>query len=714
MRRNISLRNKGYLVLDKKDLSFDILAEWFVCHLNDYVYVKEGTELIGVIKGKEFESRLRNNNTEILIETKFKYVDCNEENRFIIYDYFDNDLTLLRLPVIDNGVLLGEYYDTFMCKENAERYHVKNICPIVKCFYEEIGLFFLHHHISNLVVIIDKGDDYTKDIISKIPNIKVEFVNKYADILSEIPVVLDLKYPDEYRMFYNKGKNKVLLIFDIMSEVLLDAFIRYCNRYNVTLCATYAINRYDIKYLSNKDCNMMSQNKVLNDVLMDKNYLKKFYRSNPSFKYATDKEIGPLGNRIVRNNGIYNYIMDCESQYINVDKGVRKTIGIPASWEREIHIYGPCVAQGICVTDEYTVGSYLQKKLNRTHENIFKVFNHGATAHTPEGSFCNDILMAMDTIFHPGDVVIFLEALTDKTAHLLTSRKIPIFKDINMFNGTANYFLNNTYHCNHLANKKYAKLIFDNLNTGSLLYCSKTKKKIPTFFCVNQFDLSFKNDAILNNVELQDYINEVKEYRLPNAEKLKIGAICAHANPFTNGHYALTLEASQKMDHVYLFIVQDSLTALPYMDRMDIAKDAVKKLSNVTVLTTGTYMASYRTFPDYFTVAKTKNMFDEEKAMIDTYIFGKVISKILGIKYRFLGEEPLDAFTNCLNEHYLKVLPDYGITPVIIRRAKCENEYISASAVRKMVKNGNYKRASKYASEHAIQFLRRYYNHYDK
>lgn len=714
MAKNIAFRTDGFLVLKPHEVNFEVLVDWFISHQNDYVYVVDNGKILGIINGQNFEKTLSNKNPKLTIETEFASIE-NESNvnLFQIYDIFLKDLTLKHLPVINNGSLVGEYYDTIRCRENAERYQIKNIIPIIQAFYKEVSAFFIKRKIYSLTVIVDKKDKYTQKIISSIPNIEFFFIYSYSEIKDRDMIVLDLKYPEEYRKYYNGTKN-VYLIFDIMAEVLLDAFLSFCEKNRISILGLYAIGKEDISFLSDRDCNTIFQNKVIYDVLNDVNYLKKFYRTNLSYKYATSKTLGPLGSREVIHNGLYNHLVDCQTPYINVSCGIRHTTGNPSCWEKEIHIYGPCIAQGICVTDEYTVASYLQKKLNRLHNNKFKVLNHGAVTHTPYASFCNDILTAMDTVLHSGDIIIFFDAFTKEILDLLSSRGIEIIRDNKMFDGTANYFLNNTYHCNHLANQKYASLLFEYLKRKSLLIVDEESLLASTFFCDQKIDLGFKNDSFLNNLELLNYVDYIQRiYRLPNAGQLKIAAICTHANPFTKGHYELTIKAAKEMDHVYIFVVQESLSSIPFMIRMNIVKEATKNIKNVTVLSSGTYMASYKTFPDYFTIAKTKNEFNEKSMVMDTRIFSTLFCEALGINYRYLGEEPLDPYTNKMNQYYLDVLPTYGIKPVLVKRAKQGDKYISGSLVRELIKKGNYECAQKYATDYAVEQLRRYYEYYN-
>lgn len=708
MKKNILFRNTGYLVIDEKFIRYDLLSDWFIQHQNDYIYITDKCKIIGVISGKEFENNLRTSNATVHIQKEYPYITAKENEITKVYEMFTQNANLLKLPIINDGHLVGEYYDTRTGHENTESNEIRSIIPLVHNFYDEIGDFFDSKGIHSLVIIVNKCENYIRETVKKISKIKISFSENYNNIPYD-EYILDLKYPDEYRQYYAKFHSNVVLIFDVMSAILLKHFWEYCVSNNIRLIGLYAVGQKDISYLSYDDCHTISQNKTLNDILGDQNYLKVFYRFNKSYEYATDSKIGPLGNRVSVFNGIYNYIADTKSKYINVTKGVRKTHYVPTIWEKEIHFFGPCIAQGICVTDEYTIESYLQSELNEIYPNKFKVFNHGSSSHTPYASFCNDLLMAMDTQFHKGDYIIFLDAFTENIYSLLREYEITVIEDKTMFDGTSNYFLNNTYHCNHLANKKYADLLMAELFPREEFNFVKSKQKVCSCFQKKNFIFKHKEDFFLYNPDLKRYLNEISQYRLTDTESKKVGSIIMHANPFTKGHYSLVKRASREMDHVYVFIVQESINAIPFLLRKDIAEHVVRKLENVTVLSCGPLLGSYKTFPEYFTTVKQQGIFSYDFANVDIAIFGHFVCPALGIKYRYFGEEPYDSFTAQMNDFFKKELPKYGVIPVFKKRAQIGNIPISASIVRQLIKTGNYAEASKYCHIYTVQTLIDYY-----
>lgn len=726
MKSNVLYREDGYLVLPKQEVDFNILVEWFIRHLNDNVYVTENNQLVGIISCKEFENSLRSRINQIPINKSFLYIDGVAANdRIEIYKRFKNDLSLLRLPVIEADQIIGEYYDSLSYKENTEKYHIKNIIPELRAFNEDLSIYFKKNKIHNLAIISDSDDEYSKRVFSSIDGYRPAFFDNYETLIHHMnngksfDAILDIKYPDEYREYYinEYSINKtVLIIFEIMSEILTKLFVKYCETNKLNLIAVNAVGADDISYLGENDCHTMSKNKTMIDVLNDQEYLKKFYGNNEEcYRYATDSGFGRLGGRIVRFNGLYNRLIDVESEYINVTNGIRNTDASPEKYENEIHFFGPCIVEGICVTDKYTIESYLQRKLNLVFPNRFKVINHGSATHTPYGSFCNDFFHAMDTTFHEDDYIIILDAFTPNALRILLENNVSIIDEKHIFDGSENLFLNNTYHCNHIANEMYSEMIYSKLVD---VFLTKHKDNhrtkeiiINSFFVSTKKDLSFRDDAFLNDSELQSYCDKLRNLRIADAESMKIGSICTQANPFTKGHKALVKYASRLMDHVYLFVAQDSLSDIQFIERYNIAVDAVKDLENVTVLSTGFSLSSYKIFPDYFSVAKRRNGFDLTNVWAETRIFAELFCPALGINYRILGEEPLDPYTNKLVEHLSEVLPQFGIQTVIMPRLMTNNnEVISASRVRKLIAEKQYESLEHYITPYAIDTLKRYYS----
>ena len=166
----------------------------------------------------------------------------------------------------------------------------------------------------------------------------------------------------------------------------------------------------------------------------------------------------------------------------------------------------------------------------------------------------------------------------------------------------------------------------------------------------------------------------------------KIAALVLNANPFTLGHLYLVEKAASENDYVHIFIVSEDASLVPFEIRKKLVIEGTSHLKNLIYHDSGAYIISSSTFPSYF--QKDESAVIESHAKIDLSIFVK-IAESLGIKSRYVGEEPKSLVTGIYNKIMQSKLPENGIECVIVpRKQESENgEVISASKVRQAIKD---------------------------
>ena len=185
-----------------------------------------------------------------------------------------------------------------------------------------------------------------------------------------------------------------------------------------------------------------------------------------------------------------------------------------------------------------------------------------------------------------------------------------------------------------------------------------------------------------------DYLNSLKNTKPKDSTNYKkIASIVMNANPFTLGHLYLIEKASQENDLVHLFIVSEDKSIVPFEIRKKLIMEGTKHLKNIIYHDTGYYIISSATFPSYF--QKDEKDVIESHANLDIEIFIK-IAKVLDINVRYVGEEPTSLVTGIYNQIMKKKLNENGIKCEIIDRKKNNEEIISASEVRKAIKEGRF------------------------
>jgi len=179
-------------------------------------------------------------------------------------------------------------------------------------------------------------------------------------------------------------------------------------------------------------------------------------------------------------------------------------------------------------------------------------------------------------------------------------------------------------------------------------------------------------------------------------------AIVVNCNPFTKGHQALIRQAAVENEAVIVFVVSEDRSLFPFVDRFKLVQEGVAELSNVVVVPAGTYMVSAATFPTYFTRDADQAT---AQARLDCTLFATKIAPRLGIKARYIGEEPYCPITNAYNEAMLAIFPQYGIEVKVIKRVQAEGEIISASKVRDMIRQDDWEGIKKFVPENTYHYL---------
>ena len=175
---------------------------------------------------------------------------------------------------------------------------------------------------------------------------------------------------------------------------------------------------------------------------------------------------------------------------------------------------------------------------------------------------------------------------------------------------------------------------------------------------------------------IQDFIGSLATPKQPGNN----GAIVMNCDPFTLGHQHLISHAAASCDHVYVFVLSEDKGYCSAADRIEMVKQGVAHIPNVTVLPTGPYLISSATFPTYF--LKQREQADCIQCMLDIQIFLQYFAPAFSITRRYVGSEPLCPITNRYNEILKENLPLSGIEVCQIPRLEQSGRPISASAVR--------------------------------
>ena len=352
--------------------------------------------------------------------------------------------------------------------------------------------------------------------------------------------------------------------------------------------------------------------------------------------------------------------------------------------KHHIYIIGPCIAMSSCVLrEEESIGCILAEKLKEKDyavECIMYPLHH---------SMLYEEMIQSLTLME-NDIVILIDRLMERkpdyqsdlpVADIIKKRQDDWFWDIPMHATAKGCF----EIANAMANWLEPLLndtVSDDpkcLQMGKVILDEKAQKK------------------------LEKYIRQVKECQ--RIEKgSSVGAIVMNCNPMTRGHLYLIEHARSKVDYLYIFVVQEDKSDFRFEERFAMVKQVTEQFENVIVVPSGEFVLSYATMPLYFEKEEKKE--DTLDAAHDLTIFGEYVAKELGITKRFVGEELLDPVTRQYNEAMKRILPNYGIEVEEIKRLETDQGIISASAVRKWIKEDNWEAVKKFVPAAVYSSLR--------
>lgn len=199
-----------------------------------------------------------------------------------------------------------------------------------------------------------------------------------------------------------------------------------------------------------------------------------------------------------------------------------------------------------------------------------------------------------------------------------------------------------------------------------------------------------------------DYLRQLeRDTFIPAAAP--VGALVMNANPFTLGHRHLVEQASARCGTVHLFVVSEDASEFPAADRELLVREGTAHLRNLVYHRTGSYLISQATFPSYF--LKDGEEAARAQAHLDAAVFIR-IAQALGISVRFLGTEPTNRTTALYNRVLAGSLPPAGISCEIVPRLERAGVPISASSVRRALKDDRWDVVKSLVPEHTWAYLR--------
>ena len=205
----------------------------------------------------------------------------------------------------------------------------------------------------------------------------------------------------------------------------------------------------------------------------------------------------------------------------------------------------------------------------------------------------------------------------------------------------------------------------------------------------------------------QDYLKTL----IRSTKTGAIASMVVNCNPFTNGHKFLIEKAAAENELVYLFVVEEDLSAFPFAVRWELIRKGISHLENVVMVRGGMYIVSGSIFPSYFLKNETITDVMQKQAELDVQIFADYVVPVLDIKKRYVGTEKYCATTAAYNQAMKRILPSVGVEIVEVMRKVATTStsklpiFISASNIRQAIKNDSLDEMMEFLPDSTREFL---------
>ena len=241
-------------------------------------------------------------------------------------------------------------------------------------------------------------------------------------------------------------------------------------------------------------------------------------------------------------------------------------------------------------------------------------------------------------------------------------------------------------------------------NDADNIFVFTKPKNIPAFQLLGFHEIVTVDSAVtLMEQDPRGIERFCEELNVHRVEGMSAGALVMNCNPFTLGHRYVIEQAARECSHLFVIVVAEDRSEFSTEERLSLITSGVSDITGVAVLSGGDYVISRATFPTYF--LKDEHLVRTSYARIDAMIFARYLAPALGVRTRFVGDEPFCPVTRDYNAQLKDVLGEEGITLKVIDRLEHEGIAISASRVRSLFAQDRLEEIATLVPESTYRFL---------
>lgn len=386
-----------------------------------------------------------------------------------------------------------------------------------------------------------------------------------------------------------------------------------------------------------------------------------------------DYMTGKAQEEICRSSNAYEREQNITGKYFNAKNGRRITSFQPNEGIGTIYLFGRCSLVGFWAEDQYTISSYLQKKLlERGYR--YRVENFAGMAR-PDAEIDSKLLeigKCKET-----DIMIFF---MDRKIECLKGNLLETIFEKN--DVLPQYFFNSYSHYNNRVNCYVAEGLLEMIRECLI---AGTDEEVQ-----NQKESEIGIQDVIKQYVKQKYFDKY----FPGFDKDKykrVGAAVMQADPFSLQERFSLEWASKKVDLLIVFIIEGANSLFTLEERYEMLYAGTKDMKNVMVVSGGDFIMSKTNYPEYYTQHKSQVI--ELNAEYDSNFFAEYIAGHLGISDRFIESEPEDEIIKIYNEKMKCILPEKGIRCIEFPETEAAGGKNNISAIQKYLKAEDYEHA---------------------
>jgi len=634
--------------------------------------------IIDALKKSSYRNRIR-----YCVENKIR-LKKNDQN---IYFVLFSSASLMQYLYLHKKIFLTlKDLSVMNDREGLLKTEIPPIFNTIENCYKNIGVYFTHsfgrkiysYLCCNPNIFVSRINDEL--LISKQGyTLKKEYdIILFLDLLEAKRVSNEVTGKEYLCLFWKNTLNlhSINYLHDVSAQIIPKLIEK-----GVKVVLVQPVNLETSRYVSKAvDKNIMRDNGAKFWVL------KKRYRFNGNL--IQDEKLGEAFANTKGDVSKGYFRRFHTGDFYNFANGFRIVQNEGNTPSNNMYFFGSCISCSAWTRDEDTLCNLVAKKVSP----YYKVYSK-------TNNIENMNLVMRECIYKKNDIVFLFFDEFFRCSNMKDIYSFKLEKCLRSVPDLGIHMLDGMWqHLDKVAIKVLADHIIEFLNEKKLINANVISNDRMENFLLSQYAKRPMSVKMYADGNLRKWLHEISSLKKGGAN----GAIVMNCNPMTLGHMYLIEQAKNRVDNLYIFVVEEDSSEFSFADRIDIVRNNLKHMENVIVLPSGRYVLSADTLKGYFTKKDFCGMSIDASEDLELFL---TIAQYMNITYRFVGSEPKDRFTKLYNEAMKEKLPQYGVEVVEIERLQIDNHFVSASDVRQYIALKDWDSVKKIVPPYTFNYL---------